>query len=87
MPTLETEIGSSRIADEVIIVNSLQCLWTEPSILFSIQISERLGSVQHLSISVENALEVSVDFGNAEESPSMFVVQEVNDHRVEGNPD
>jgi len=77
MPALKAEVGSCWVANEVIVVDSLEGLWTQPSVLLSIEILERLRSVQHLSVGVEDALEMPVDLGNAEEGLSVFVIRKI----------
>jgi hypothetical protein len=87
MPTLKAIVGRIWITDEIAIVNSFEGWRTQPTSFLSIEVFQGDLGVQHFSIGIEDALEVIVNFRNAEEKFSMFTIQKINKDGKEGDSD
>jgi hypothetical protein len=87
MPTFKAIVWSRGIAVEVCIVDSFEGFGGQPSSFLGVHMKKRGRRIKHLSITVEDDLEVGVNFRDAEEESTVLSVQEVNYDCIEGNSD
>lgn len=85
MPALKPIVRSLRVAFKVLIVDPLQGSRREPPSFLPIHMLERSRGLKHLGIAIEDELQIVIDFGNAEEEPSMLSIEQVEDHTVVGD--
>lgn len=74
VPTLKTVVRSRLITNIFIVIDPLECFRAQPSSFLSIHMLQRLGRVQHTSVSVENLFKVLIHLGNSEEKSSLVCI-------------
>ena len=77
MPTRETKAWSWLVAHVVVIIDSFQCFWAQPSSLLFVHMFEGLWGVKHHSVGVEYTLQVIVDLRDSEEKPPLLCIEKI----------